>query len=40
MPFLFEKLDVYQRGVDFADEIATRTEPSQNEQAVTYPLHV
>ncbi|HBS28923.1 MAG TPA: four helix bundle protein [Phycisphaerales bacterium] len=26
MPFMFEKLDVYQRAVDLADEIAARTE--------------
>ena len=26
MPFMFEKLDVYQRAVDFADEIASLTE--------------
>jgi four helix bundle protein len=26
MPFMFEKLDVYQKAVDFADEIAALTE--------------
>jgi four helix bundle protein len=26
MPFLFEKLEVYQKAVDFADEIAALTE--------------
>jgi four helix bundle protein len=26
MPFMFEKLDVYQKSVDFADEVASLTE--------------
>jgi len=26
MPFMFEKLDVYQKAVDFADEVAALTE--------------
>jgi four helix bundle protein len=26
MPFMFEKLEVYQKSVDFADEIASMTE--------------
>ena len=26
MPFMFEKLDVYQKSVDFADEVAALTE--------------
>jgi 23S rRNA-intervening sequence protein len=26
MPFMFEKLDVYQKAVEFADEVAAHTE--------------